>query len=380
MKDKFIIPEGTKDIVLQECAIKNKLQKNIENVLEKCGFNEIKTPTMEYYQTFNRGFQNLKEEDVFKFSDSKGKILVLRPDMTIPIARVVGSKLKNNEGVSRIRYCSDVFRVHEKFGGRRNEYTDCGVELIGLNDEESDIEILSTALETLKVLKNKTYKLEIGNINFFNTLVKDLNITDEDKDNLADLVDRKSAKELEDYLERLDIPQNNKKFLIELPWLFGGSEVIQRAKELAFSEELDNNIFYMEKLHYALTEIGYADNISFDLGMSPRQDYYTGIIFRGYAEGAGAIVLSGGRYDNLLKKFDKDSPAIGFSINLDAMIEALDESYLEEVKKFKIYYPKKYELIVIKKANILRNEGKIVELVPDNQIDDINVEKEVIYR
>ena len=125
MSNKYMIPEGTRDLILQDCKAKKKLQKDIESILDKWGYEEIVTPTIEFYQTFNSGFQNLKEEDVYKFFDSKGRILVLRPDMTIPIARVCATKFNNTDKPIRLRYCSDVFRVHESLGGKKNEYTDC---------------------------------------------------------------------------------------------------------------------------------------------------------------------------------------------------------------------------------------------------------------
>lgn len=172
MVNKNIIPEGTRDLILDECVRKKELELEIENILNKWGYKEVITPTIEYYQTFNGGFQNLREEDMYKFFDDKGRILVLRPDMTIPIARVVATKFKEINPPIRLRYTSNVFRVHESLGGKKNEYTDCGVELIGLNGIDSDVEILITALESLKILKETGYKIEVGNINFFNSAVE----------------------------------------------------------------------------------------------------------------------------------------------------------------------------------------------------------------
>ena len=377
MASKFIIPEGTRDLILEDCAIKKKLQRDIESILDKWGYEEIVTPTIEFYQTFNKGFENLEEEDVYKFIDSKGKILVLRPDMTIPIARVVGTKFKNVDKTLRLRYSADVFRVHESLGGKKNEYTDCGVELIGLTAEESDLEILVTALDTLKLIKNTDYNLEIGNIDFFNSAIKRAKFTDEQIDNLANLIERKSIKELEDYLDSIDTIKETREFLKQLPLLFGGREILEKAKEYAFNLELKYSIEYLEKLADALEALGYGDRITFDLGMVPRLDYYTGIIFKGYADGVGTTVLSGGRYDNLIAKFGNDTPAIGFSINLDSMLNIMKDSETQTEYKYKVYYGKEYETQVIEKAMLLRNEGKTVELVPVRGLDGVDVKKEV---
>lgn len=377
MISKFIIPEGTRDLILDDCAVKKRLQRDIESILDKWGYDEIVTPTIEFYQTFNSGFQNLEEQDVYKFIDSKGRILVLRPDMTIPIARVVATKFKNVEDPIRLRYSADVFRVHESLGGKKNEYTDCGVELIGLKAEESDLEILVTALDTLKLLKNTEYNLEIGNIDFFNSAIKRARLKEEERDYLANLIDRKSLKALEDYLNQLDMTKECREFLKVLPLLFGGREVLEKAKKYAFNLELKYSIEYLEKISDDLCELGYEDRIIFDLGMVPRLDYYSGIIFKGYADGVGATVLSGGRYDNLLAKFGKNVPAIGFSINIDSMMNVIKDNTIETEDKYKVYYGKKYEVMVIKKAMLLREEGKTVELIPVRGLDGVDVKKEV---
>lgn len=377
MASKLIIPEGTRDLILEDCATKKKLQRDIESILDKWGYDEIVTPTIEFYQTFNTGFENLEEEDVYKFIDSNGKILVLRPDMTIPIARVVATKFKNVEETIRLRYSADVFRVHESLGGKKNEYTDCGVELIGLNAEESDLEILVTALDTLKLIKNTDYNLEIGNIDFFNSAIKRARFTEEQVATLAGLIERKSIKELEDYIDGLDTVKECKEFLKQLPLLFGDRQILEKAKEYAFNLELKYSIEYLEKIADALEELGYKDQITFDLGMVPRLDYYTGIIFKGYADGVGTTVLSGGRYDNLIAKFGNDVPAIGFSINLDSMVNIMKESQADTEYKYIVYYGKEYELQVIKKAMQLREEGRTVELVPVKGFDGVDVKKEV---
>lgn len=290
MVNKNIIPEGTRDLILDECSRKKELELEIENILNKWGYKEVITPTIEYYQTFNGGFQNLKEEDMYKFFDDKGRILVLRPDMTIPIARVVATKFKEINPPIRLRYTSNVFRVHESLGGKKNEYTDCGVELIGLNGIDSDVEILITALESLKVLKETGYKIEVGNINFFDSAVEWLNLDFEQRSFLAKLIDEKSMKELEEYLDMLKVGDDYKDFFMKLPWLFGGVEVLDIGEKYAINNEILNEIKYLRNIYEILDSLGYGDKLTFDLGIVPRLNYYTGIIFKGYVEGIGDTV------------------------------------------------------------------------------------------
>ena len=377
MSSKYIIPEGTRDLIPEECFSKKKLQNEIEKIFDKWGYNEIVTPTIEFYQTFNSGFQNLKEEEVYKFFDTKGRILVLRPDMTIPIARVVATKFKDVNPPIRFRYCSSVFRMHADLGGKRNEYTDCGVELVGLESEKSDLEILVTALDTLEVIKNTEYKLEIGDINFFNSAIKDLNISEEQKAELAALVDKKSLKSLENYLDNLNIDEKYREFFIELPWLFGGKEAIEKAKKFAFNDEAKRSIEKIEKLSVELSNLGYDNQIIFDFGMVPRLNYYTGLMFRGFIEGAGATVLSGGRYDKLISTFGRDIPAVGFSANIDTMWETLEIKNKIDKKKIIINYGNNKTLEAIKASKELRKEGNIVELIPVEDKNKLDIIKDV---
>lgn len=375
MKKKNILPEGTRDLILDECIVKRAIERDIDDIFYKWGYKEIITPTVEFYETFNHDSQTLKEEDMYKFFDNRGRILVLRPDMTIPIARVVETKFKDESLPIKLRYNSNVFRVHASLGGKRNEYTDCGVELIGLEDKKSDLEVLVLALEALEKLGLSDFKLEIGNIGFFEGVFKTLNISKESKEIIAQYIEDKNLKNLEDYLDEIDIKDEYKEFFNKLPWLFGDRSILEEAKVLAFNEELKANLEYLENLYSELDILGYGNKVTFDLGMVPRLNYYTGIIFRGYGEGVGNTVLRGGRYDNLITIGEEYIPAIGFSLDINSVIENVKTS--EKIntidKSCKIYYSSKYRIEAIRKSEKLRQEGKIVELIPDDSVNEIKV-------
>lgn len=375
MKKKNILPEGTRDLILDECIVKRAIERDIDDIFYKWGYKEIITPTVEFYETFNHDSQTLKEEDMYKFFDNRGRILVLRPDMTIPIARVVETKFKDESLPIKLRYNSNVFRVHASLGGKRNEYTDCGVELIGLEDKKSDLEVLVLALEALEKLGLSDFKLEIGNIGFFEGVFETLNISKESKEIIAQYIEDKNLKNLEDYLDEIDIKDEYKEFFNKLPWLFGDRSILEEAKVLAFNEELKANLEYLETLYSELDILGYGNKVTFDLGMVPRLNYYTGIIFRGYGEGVGNTVLRGGRYDNLITIGEEYIPAIGFSLDINSVIEnvKISEKINTIDKSCKIYYSSKYRIEAIRKSEKLRQEGKIVELIPDDSVNEIKV-------
>ncbi|WP_160687864.1 ATP phosphoribosyltransferase regulatory subunit [Clostridium sp. C2-6-12] len=375
MDKKNVLPEGTRDLILDECIIKRSLERNIDNIFEKWGYKEVITPTLEFYETFNHDSQSLREEDMYKFFDNRGRILVLRPDMTIPIARVVETKFKDTELPIKLRYTSNVFRVHASLGGKRNEYTDCGIELIGLEDKKSDLEILVLALEALKKLGLKDFKLEIGNIGFFNGAFKNLEIEQQYKEVIAQFIEDKNLKSLEDFLSGLDIKEEYKMFFNKLPWMFGNKKVLEEAKKLAFNNDIKENLEYLEELYSQLEALGYGENVTFDLGMVPRLNYYTGIIFRGYGEGVGNTLLRGGRYDNLIKASKEYVPAIGFSIDINSVIENVKQngSINKNQNVYKIYYNPENRIKAIKKSEELRIQGFIVELLPKEDIKEIKI-------
>ncbi|WP_244835258.1 ATP phosphoribosyltransferase regulatory subunit [Clostridium sp. BJN0001] len=377
MNKRNMLPEGTRDIILDDCIIKRTLERKIDDLFKSWGYSEIVTPTLEFYETFNNKV-SLNEEDMYKFFDNKGHILVLRPDMTIPIARVMQTKLKDEKLPVKMRYSSNVFRVHESLLGKRNEFTDCGVENIGSSDIESDFEMIVLALEALKNLGLKNFKLEIGNIGFFKSVLKSVDIGDDEKKKLASLIQNKSLKNLEDYLDSLNISEEYKRFFNKLPWMFGGREILNEAKKLVFNRELKENLDYLEDIYNNVEKMGYGENVTFDLGLVLRLNYYTGIIFRGYCDKVGDTILRGGRYDKLIKIKDKYVPSVGFSITVDSLIENMKESgtYKKEEKVILYYNPDK-KIEAVNKSNELRKNGQIVSMISSNYISDFKIVKGV---
>ncbi|MBE6063063.1 MAG: ATP phosphoribosyltransferase regulatory subunit [Clostridium butyricum] len=376
MSKKNVLPEGTRDLILDECVIKRSIERDIDGMFEAWGYKEVITPTVEFYETFNNSSQSLNEEDMYKFFDNTGKILVLRPDMTIPIARVVQTKLKDAEIPLRLRYISNVFRVHQSFGGKRNEFTDCGVELIGLEHNKSDLEVLVLALEALKKLELNNFKLEIGNIGFLKGVLNNIDITKEQKETIAQFIEDKNIKSLEEYLGELNIDDGYKRFLNKLPWMFGDKSILNDAKNLAFNADILSNIKYLETLYYELEKLGYGENVTFDLGMAPRLNYYTGIIFRGYGEGVGNTLLRGGRYDKLIPLGDgKYMPSIGFSIDINSVISVIKNKKYSNRKTCRIYYKDEDKIKAIKESMKIRNEGYIVELLPKDDVYEMKIVK-----
>ena len=348
-----------RDFTVDECKRRNKIIETITERFSKWGYSEVSTPIVEYYKTFNHKTQDLKEEEMYKFFDSRGRILVLRPDMTVPVARLVNTKLKDMKLPLKLFYNAEVFRVHESFEGKRNEYLDCGIELIGASGEKTDLEVLVTALEVLKALDTKKeFKLEIGNVNILKSALKDMNLSIDNQNKVIELINKKSLTSLREYLDDIEIRKEYKEFLNKFPWLFGGYEMI---KGLAFNEDMKKNIEYLENLYLNLQKLGYEKYLSVDISMVPRVNYYSGIIFKGYVKEIGSTVIRGGRYDNLLESFGKSIPAIGFSVDVNLLIDSCD--YEEKVNSEKIILSKDNYLEELRKAINKTRNGEKIEII-----------------
>lgn len=368
---KFMIPEGMRDLILGECSMKRKLQFDLEEIFESFGYKEIVTPSIEYFRTYLTGLESIKDEQMYKFLDYRGRIMTMRMDMTVPIARVVATRMKDQPLPLRFRYCANVYKINESFAGKLNEVTDCGVELIGQTAEESDLEILVCALEAMESMKQESYTLELGDVNFFHGACSDLKITDEERIKLADLVDKKSIAQLEEYLDNLRIDYKVKEFFLKLPWMCGDVTILDEVLPYCFNSKLRKTVENLRKTYMQLKELGYEKNITFDLGKIPHLTYYTGILFEGFIEGSGTSVLSGGRYDTLLEKFGTPMPAIGFSVKLDYVLPVLkaDKTGKQTVV---MHYPGKLKVEALKQAAELRATHR-VELKQDEFCNSVEV-------
>ena len=371
---KFSIPEGTRDLILGECSAKRALQNDIEEVFDSYGYKEIVTPSIEYYDTYHTGFDTVKDEWMYKFFDHNGRILTLRMDMTVPIARVVATKFKDQALPLRFRYCANVYKVKKSFTGKQSEVTDCGIELFGQSSQESDLEIVVCALEVMEKMHQKAYTLEIGNINFFHSACKDLKLSQEQMETLADLIDRKSMSELETYLNSLHLSDEVNKFFLQLPWLCGDVEVLKEALPYCYNAKLRSIITNLKEMYHQLEELGYSSHITFDLGKVPHLNYYSGLLIEGYIEGSGTSVLSGGRYDRLLEKFGNPMPAIGFSVKLDYVLPMLEQKQNKK-ESITLYYPMKDKVEALRQGKELRKQY-IVAFVQDETYDEVTIVKE----
>ncbi len=316
-----ITPEGTKDLLFEECLANRTVSSILGKVFSHRGFHEVLTPCIEFYEVFTEELSGIPMENMYKMSDSKGRLMVMRPDSTLPIARMVSTRLKNMPQPIRLYYNQRVYRNNLGLTGRSNEVMETGVELIGAKGKRADLEVITTAIEALSKCV-PDFRIEIGHAEFFKSLAKKLPVTDEEREEIRFYIESKNYSALNTVLDRLEQTQYVN-IIRKLPALFGGIDVLDEAYSLCDDKEALATLEYVREIYNDLSLYNLGDRLIIDLGLVQRNDYYSDIVFSGYVLGSGEPVLIGGRYNNLLSNFDAPSPAIGFGINVDALARVM---------------------------------------------------------
>jgi ATP phosphoribosyltransferase regulatory subunit len=312
-----ITPEGTNDLLFEECVARRYVEKTLSQVFSSRGFNEVVTPGFEFYDVFTSSLSAIPQEVMYKMTDKQGRLIVMRPDSTMPIARLTATRLQNLPKPIRLFYTQPIYRNNPGLTGRRDETVQTGIELLGASGIRADLEVIVTAIEALsKCVPN--FRLEIGHAGFFRALAEQLPITDDLREDIRKTIESKDYAALNSILDGLE-DSKQVQAIRRLPRLFGGEEVFSEAAPLCSDEKSRQTIEYLHELYSALTQNGLGNRIIVDLGLVQRNDYYSNIVFSAYVEECGDAVLLGGRYDQLLGCFDLPMPAIGFAINVDAI-------------------------------------------------------------
>lgn len=359
----MITPEGTKDLLFDECIIRQSVEDRVHSIFKSRGYSELITPSIEFYDVFNHNSGYFPQERLFKLTDCKGRLLVLRPDNTVPIARIVATRLKDTVLPMRLYYNQCVFTMEPSLKGRSAQTVQTGIELIGSSSKMADLEVISTAIEVLSSCSDGEFSLEIGDIRFFRELVDKLDATAEQKETIRDYIEAKNYPALNDMLD--SIGKNEITHALKrLPRLFGGEEVFEKASKLFSDEKIDAVLESLKDLYNKVSAIIGSGRLTVDLGMVNRTDYYTGVIIKGYLEGYGEEVLSGGRYDKLIADFGYDVPATGFAVNVDAVtqVELKHKPIKAAPVEVIVFAEKGFEMEALAKADELRKDGKKVEI------------------
>jgi ATP phosphoribosyltransferase regulatory subunit len=368
------IPQGMRDILAEESSRRTILQEKLLHYMQACGFSRIETPLFEYHDLFSGGISPINDDSIIKTIDREGKVVVLRPDMTIPAARLAATKLKDRQKPMKLFYMGNVYRADSKNRGAISEYSQIGAEIYGCNGKWTDIELIMMARDCIREAELSSYKIDIGHTGIINGIFEELSLKEEERTYIRTLISEKNLVELENEVSKLGISSKYGEILCDLPCLFGKPEdIFKKLEKVAVNKISRKSADYLIEVCEKLKDLGLGPNIIIDAGMTGSINYYTGLIFKAYAKGTSNVLISGGRYDELLAKLGLKSPAAGFAVYIDGMAEALMRQHtaIQKGRKIMAVFNESRFTEALEHAVALRKKGVTVNLLNINECTDL---------
>lgn len=369
-------PEGVRDIYGQEYERKLSVEGKLRDIITSYGYDAIQTPTFEYFDVFSREIGTTPSKELYKFFDKEGNTLVLRPDFTPSIARCAAKYFMEDQFPIRFCYMGNTFTNTSNLQGKLKEVTQMGAELINDDSVEADAEMISMVIEALKNTGLNRFQVSIGQVEYFKGLCEEAGLDEETEMSLREFISGKNFFAAQELLAERKVKEPYHSILLQVADVFGNMTSLEQAKELVTNERSIKAIERLEKLYEVLKLYGVEQYVSFDLGMLSKYHYYTGIIFKAYTYGIGDALVKGGRYNNLLKQFGKEAPAVGFVIVIDDLLEALSRQKVAlsgAPVKQRIYFTEDNYSEKLQTAITLRKNGVIVELIPSDSEQTLTI-------
>lgn len=366
-------PEGVRDIYGQEYARKLQVEKVLHKTIQSYGYEDIQTPTFEFFDVFSQEVGTTASKELYKFFDKEGNTLVLRPDFTPSVARCAAKYFMEEQIPIRFSYMGNTFTNTSNLQGKLKEVTQMGAELINDTSVEADAEMISLVITALKNTGLKRFQVSIGQVEYFKGLCEEAGLDEETELALRNCISGKNYFAAQELLEERRVAAPYNEIILKVADMFGNMASLSDAREMVHNTRSLEAVERLEKLYECLKLYGVAEYVSFDLGMLSNYNYYTGVIFKAYTYGIGDAVVKGGRYNNLLHHFGKEAGAIGFMIVIDDLLEALYRQKVQTVlpdKKRRILYQRNDSrdfTVKLQEAQTLRSQGIAVELLPSTE-------------
>lgn len=365
MQRIFHTPEGVRDVYNEECKEKAYLQRRLMQVFTAYGYEQIETPTFEFFEVFSKEVGTIPSRNLYKFFDREGNTLVLRPDFTPSVSRACATYFSPDKETVSLCYTGHTFINNSGFRGQLKETTQMGVERIGDGSAQADAEILAMTIECLLGAGLKEFQVSVGQVDYFKSLLREAEVDEETEERLRSLISQKNYFGVEELVKEQKLKKDLATAFVELPQMYGSPELLKKARSLTKNARALEAVARLEEIYEILKVYGYEKYLSFDFGMLSKYQYYTGIIFQAYTYGTGAPLVKGGRYNELMKHFGKPADSIGFAIMVDTLLLALSRQNIallvnEETEV--LFYTEENWKEVIQKAQALRREGRSVAL------------------
>jgi len=359
---RSLIPIGTATFGPDTARHVRTLESQLITRLSRWGYREIILPTFEYLDVLSVGLAPEVLEKCYKFADwTTGRILVLRPDITAQIARIVAMGMGGAGLPLRLSYRTTVFRYEPEHAGREREIFQVGVELIGMDDANADAEVLMSLIELLKAVGLPDFKVSLGHVGFYHALLTRSGLSEAGQRKAESAAAHKDLPALEAILSQERLPRKKTKVIIEAAGRCGQDDVLEWGREVAGKDvALTRPLDRLAKVYHLLDLAGLKDHLLLDLGESRGFDYYDGVVFDVFTSSMGSELGGGGRYNHLLGRFGRDLPSTGFALDMDRVFASLDPSVLHagaQSVPILLLAPLKQFGVACKLAQRLRSEG-----------------------
>ncbi|MBE6084886.1 MAG: ATP phosphoribosyltransferase regulatory subunit [Selenomonas ruminantium] len=366
------IPYGTRDFLPAEAAGKRVVETRLAELFAQWGYEEVVTPSIEYLDTLGLGSSQNIGDHLFKLFDKSNQTLALRHEMTTPIARLVSTRLQDSPLPLKLSYISSVFRYEQTQAGRQCEFYQAGVELMGPGSPATDAEVVALAVTGLLRSGLTEFTVCLGQVEFLNGILNQYRLSSQEQEDLKAAMERRNLVELNQLVDELNLPENAKQVLKELPLLNGGEDLLKQAYDMALNEQSRRALDNLAEIYRLLKAYKVEQYVRFDLGIIRDFSYYTGMVFEVYAPGLGYPLCGGGRYDHLLADFGTACPATGFALGIERILLAIERQKLPMhslPRDVYVGYAAGKETTAIERAAQLREQGKSVELAVSSQTE-----------
>lgn len=319
------VPRGAVTLRPEAAARRRAVEERLLAVFREWGYEEIVPATFEYRDVLAPGMEEGLAESCYTLTDREsGRLLLLRPDVTLQIARMAGSARPGALPLPA-RYCctTSVYRYEKDPIGRHRELRQAGVELLGVSGAEGSAEAAALCVESLRRAGLKEFKVAVGQVEFFRGLFQGQKVLPEIQSEIRESVSKKDDAALDRALSRSGLPRRAAEAFRLLPRLFGKAEILARAGKLAVTPAARTALGDLRRTADRLDAYGVLPFIVFDLGEIRGFDYYTGVLFEAFAGGVGTPIGRGGQYDNLIARFGSPCRATGFGLDVDLLVQAL---------------------------------------------------------
>jgi ATP phosphoribosyltransferase regulatory subunit len=357
------VPYGTADILPGEAAARRNIKNSIGDIFSAWGYEEVETPVFEYVSTFSGGGRI--SDSNFKFFDRRNNILMLRTDMTAPIARLVATRLKEEAGIKRLSYQAELFRYEEAQEGRQCQFTQAGIEMMGASGAAADAEVVALAVKALLEAGLEDFTISIGQVAFINGLAAAAGFNEEETLLFRHCLITHNAVGLEELVEARKLTGALAEVVKNALFLHGNVAILDEISSKLANKDCKAALTSLKEMYALAKAYGVEKYLSFDLGLLRDFDYYTGMIFEGYAPGIGYPILGGGRYDNMMAAFGRPCPAIGFALGIDRIVLALSSAGKFNINRacdLLVTYKEGKLKEAIKACVDLREQGQSVKL------------------